>query len=153
RGGPYWRSYDFASNVGSKNVFERPLTFVHDGGEHIFCLPNGMFAYLLTDARGGRIDRGPTTIVRDERRPGGAVENGLSCMGCHARGFIPKSDQILPSVQASPTGFSPRERRLVERLHPEPTTLAGIFELDDARFVGALQALGVAADAEEPITA
>jgi hypothetical protein len=74
-------------------------------------------------------------------------------MGCHARGFIPKADQLLPSVQSSETGFTARERRVVERLHPEPPTLNAIFELDDARFVAALEALGVAADAQEPITA
>ncbi len=153
RFGPYWRSYDFASNVGAKNLFERPLRFVHDGGEHIFALPNGMFGFMLADARGGRIDRGPTAIVRDERRPDGAVENGLSCMGCHARGFIPKTDQVLASVLASPSGFSASERRQVEQLHPLPTTLDGIFPLDSAGLLEALGKLGVAGDEEEPITA
>jgi hypothetical protein len=153
RYGPYWRSYDFASNVGQRNLFERPLTFVHDGGEHIFSLPNGMFAYLLTDAHGNRIDHGPTRIVRDERRPDGAVENGLSCMGCHARGFIPKVDQLLSSVESSPAAFTARDRRQLELLHPEAATLAGIFELDDVRFLSALEGLGVPPDGEEPINA
>jgi hypothetical protein len=153
RDGPYWRSYDFASNVGPRNLFERPLTFVHDGGEHIFALPNGLFGFLLTNAKGERIDRGPTTIVRDERRPDGAVENGLSCMGCHARGFIPKDDQVLASVQASPSGFSVRERQQLLLLHPAPRALAAAFELDTARFLSALELLGVSVDAEEPITA
>lgn len=152
RFGAYWRSYDFASNVGPRNLFERPLTFVHDGGEHIWVLPNGLFGYLLTDARGDRIDRGPTTIVRDPRRPDGAVENGLSCMGCHARGFIPKTDQVAAAVRSSAGGFSARERRLVELLHPEPSAVLGMFELDTKRFLSALGELGVDVAAEEPIT-
>src|SRR5581483_3406847 len=101
-----------------------------------FALPNGMFGFLLTDAHGRRIDRGPTSIVRDERRPDGAVENGVSCMGCHARGFIPKADQLLAALPPDA-----RERRQVERLHPDAATLAGIFDLDDRRFVDALDAL------------
>jgi hypothetical protein len=152
RFGPYWRSYDFASNVGPRNLFERPLTFVHDGGEHIFSLPNGLFGYLLTDARGGRIDRAPTAIVRDVRRPDGAVENGLSCMGCHARGFIPKVDQVGRAVRASETGFDARERRLVDRLHPEGGAVQGLFELDTRRFLASLDELEVKVDEEEPVT-
>lgn len=151
RFGAYWRSYDFASNVGARNLFERPLAFVHDGGEHIFSLPNGLFGYLLTDARGNRIDRGPTSIVRDPRRPDGAVENGLSCMGCHARGFIPKADQLGAVVKASQGSFTERERRTVALLHPEGAL--GVFELDTQRFAAALGELGVSLDAAEPVTA
>ncbi len=150
RFGAYWRSYDFASNVGARNLFERPLTFVHDGGEHIFSLPNGLFGYLLTDARGGRIDRGPTTIVRDPRRPDGAVENGLSCMGCHARGLIAKGDQVARAVRASQAGFSAHERRAVELLHPDGAET--LFSLDAKRFLAALEALGIDPSEEEPVT-
>src|SRR5262249_42645988 len=45
--GAYWKSYDFASNAGQKNLFGVPLgpgtavnNFAHDGGEIIFNLPN-----------------------------------------------------------------------------------------------------------------
>jgi hypothetical protein len=153
RFGPYWRSYDFQSNVGQRNLFERPLTFVHDGGEHIWSLPNGLFGYLLTDARGNRIDRGPTAIVRDPRRPDGAVENGLSCMGCHARGFIPKTDQVGPAVRLSEASFTARERRLVALMHPQNEgSVLGLFELDTAKYAQALKELGVDGSGEEPVT-
>ena len=66
--GAYWKSYDFASNVGRQNLFERPLgpgatanLFKHDGGEIIFNLPNGLQAYFLTDGLGRRIDKGRST--------------------------------------------------------------------------------------------
>jgi hypothetical protein len=63
--GAYWRSYDFASNLGRKNLFRHPLgpgeapsLFQQDGGEIIFNLPNKLQAYMLVDARGNRIDKG-----------------------------------------------------------------------------------------------
>src|SRR5262249_22279227 len=62
----YWKSYDFAGNVGRQNLFAHPVgpadddnSFRHDGGEIIFTLPNQLHAYLLADARGRRIDKGP----------------------------------------------------------------------------------------------
>src|SRR5262249_24742039 len=78
----YWKSYDFGSNAGRQNLFAHPLgpgdcltTFQHDGGEIIFNLPNGLQAYLLVAGDGRRIDKGPTAIVSDPRRPDRAVEN------------------------------------------------------------------------------
>jgi Planctomycete cytochrome C len=83
----YWKSYDFGGNTGRQNLFAQPLgpvdqdaAFLHDGGEIIFSLPNGLQAYLLVDGKGQRIDKGPTAIVSDPRRPDRAVENGLSCI-------------------------------------------------------------------------
>ena len=74
--GSYWKSYDFGGNVGRQNLFEHPLgpgtadaEFKHDGGEIIFTLPNGLQGYLLVDGQGKRIDKGPTTIVSDPKRP------------------------------------------------------------------------------------
>ena len=46
--GSYWKSYDFASSAGKKNLFEYPLgpgkgekTFEHDGGEIILVYRTG----------------------------------------------------------------------------------------------------------------
>ena len=50
RYGAYWKSYDFAGNVGAQNIFTHPLDFTHDGGEIIFNLPNGLQAYYLSTA-------------------------------------------------------------------------------------------------------
>ena len=50
--GAYWKSYDFAGSVGTQNIFTHPLNFIHDGGEIIFNLPNGLQAYYLSDAGG-----------------------------------------------------------------------------------------------------
>ena len=109
----YWKSYDFGGNTGRQNLFAQPLgpgdgdrAFQHDGGEIIFSLPNGLQAYLLADGKGQRIDKGPTAIVSDPRRPDRAVENGLSCMSCHARGIIEKNDQVRAHVLKNAGAFA-----------------------------------------------
>ena len=56
RYGAYWKSYDFAGNVGAQNISTHPLSFTHDGGEIIFNLPNGLQAYLIVAKTGARID-------------------------------------------------------------------------------------------------
>ena len=63
RYGAYWKSYDFAGNVGTQNIFTHPLNFTHDGGEIIFNLPNGLQAYYLSTAKGDRLDEAPINIV------------------------------------------------------------------------------------------
>ena len=61
RYGAYWKSYDFAGNVGTQNIFAHPLDFTHDGGEIIFNLPNGLQAYYLsTAAIEHRVQKGET---------------------------------------------------------------------------------------------
>src|SRR5581483_5223157 len=104
--GSYWKSYDFAGNAQRKNLFSHPLgpgdgdsDFQHDGGELIFSLPNGLQGYLLIDAKGNRIDKGPVAIVSDPKQGDRQVANGISCMSCHARGMIDKADQVREHVK------------------------------------------------------
>ena len=61
RYGAYWKSYDFAGNVGTQNIFTHPLDFTHAGGEVIFNLPNGLQAYYLsTTAIQHQVQKGET---------------------------------------------------------------------------------------------
>ena len=94
-GGYFWISYDFNDDEDRADLRANPLgpaaidnqnfnrTFEHAGGEVIYSLPNGMQAYLLLAANGQRLDVAPKEIVKDPRRRAGAVENGISCIGCH----------------------------------------------------------------------
>ena len=61
--GAYWKSYDFAGSVGKQNIFVHPISFVHDGGEVVFSLPNGLQAYYLSDSKSNRLDVAPIDIV------------------------------------------------------------------------------------------
>jgi tetratricopeptide (TPR) repeat protein len=155
----YWRSYDFAGNTGQQNLFAHPLGpgddsgFVHDGGEIIFSLPNGLQAYLLVDAQGRRIDKGPTAIVSDPRRPDRAVENGISCMSCHARGIIEKNDQVRAHVLRSPKAFSPSVVETVQALYPAAEKMTALMRADARRFQEAVAKTGAPLSATEPVHA
>jgi mono/diheme cytochrome c family protein len=158
--GAYWRSYDFSDNTERQNLFEHPLgpvpgqnAFVHAGGELLFNLPNGLQGYLLVDGSGRRIDRGPSDIVSDPRRPDRAVETGLSCMTCHTRGLIPKADQVRAHLQKNQQGFSAADAATIKALYPPAPALRALLEEDSERFVKALAKAGVRPDDPEPVAA
>jgi formylglycine-generating enzyme required for sulfatase activity/mono/diheme cytochrome c family protein len=156
-GGAYWKSYDFAANKGRKALFAHPLgpygknPFEHDGGEIIFNLPNGLQAYLLVDAGGRRIDKGPIQIVRDLKRPDSAVVNGLSCMSCHVKGIIFKNDQVRAAVLKNPTAYEVEVIDEVKRLYPPEAVFRKLQQSDADRFAKAVRACGGRVGTTEPI--
>ena len=163
RAAAYWKSYDFGSNNGRQNLFAFPLGpgsaddhFVHDGGEIIFNLPNGLQAYLLVDGRDKRINPGPIAIVSDRRRQAVSVEvvNAVSCMSCHAAGMIPKDDEVREHVLAAVRdAFSRDEIVRAMALYPERESFATAIAADRDRFLAALEAAEAAGGTTEPITA
>jgi|GEM_PF-530468 len=162
--GPYWKSYDFDKVDGpatKKNVFARPLGpgvtggFEHDGGELIYPLPNGLQAYMLVDRKGGRIDKGPISIVQDNNRPDRQVVNGLSCMTCHSKGIIPKIDQVRPLVEADKAafeaGFGKDGLDSILELYPGQKVLDQWYKQDRDNFAQAVEATGGKVTETEPI--
>ena len=150
--GAYWKSYDFRRSEGTGNLFRFPLgpvfdanpfpnqAFEHAGGEVIFNLPNGLQGYLLVDAKGGRIDAGPTDIVGDDDKTAGtsAVVNGLSCMACHRTGMQPFKDTIRGGLAVAGGA-----RAKAERLFPAREAMDKLLAKDEARFLAAVdQAAG-----------
>ena len=83
--GIYWKSYDFESENNLADIFRDEDDFQHAGNEMIFELPNGMHGYFITNRGGERLKVAPIDIVFDSSY--GEVINGVSCMGCHARGI------------------------------------------------------------------
>jgi tetratricopeptide (TPR) repeat protein len=156
----YWKSYDFASNTGRQNLFAHPLgpgddaaAFRPDGGEIIFNLPNGLQGYFLVNAKGERLDKGPTAIVSDPRRPDRAVENGLSCMSCHAHGMIEKADQVRDHVLKNAGAFPKADLETIKALYPPRTDFAKLLKKDAQRFQDAVGRTGAPLSATEPIAA
>ena len=142
--GAYYRSRDFASSVGKKNLFAHPLDFVEDGGEIIFSLPNGLQAYMLVKGTGERIDKGPTNIVFDKTsRSDPAVINGVSCMSCHDQGMIPKVDQVRPYVEKNTSVFDKDTRDLILALYKPKETFSDFLKKDGERFKAAAREAGV----------
>jgi hypothetical protein len=158
--GDYWRSYDFADNVGRRNLFAHPLgpgreenQFEVDGGEIIFTLPNGLHAFMLVDGTGRRLDKAPLAIVSDPRRPDRAVENGISCMTCHSRGLLPKGDQIRTHLERNPGAFPAAEADSIRALYPPEVTLRKLLDKDNERFREAVTQTGARLTTTEPIAA
>ncbi len=75
----------------------------------------------------------------------------MSCLNCHARGLIAKSDQVREHVQRNPNAFSQAEADTVRVLYPPEATLKAFFAQDNARFARAVEKTGTRLTATEPI--
>ncbi len=163
--GAYWKSYDFAKSETKGNLFQFPLgpdfadnpfpnqVFEHAGGEMIFNLPNGLQAYLLADAKGNRIDKGPVEIVRDLKETSGTPEviNGLSCMACHEHGMIRFRDTVREGLAIG----GPAQNKARDLFYPKDR-MDKLLDKDEQRFLKALSEamapfLQTAADYESDI--
>jgi len=147
RYGYYWPSYDFQDDGGAQNLFSHPLgpqrlshleegSFVHDGGEIIFSLPNGLQGYMLVKADGTRIDLGPQKIVKDPNQHGGSYDivNGVSCIGCHRHGMVRFTDSLRPLF----VGQAGTVAEKVLRLYPEAPQMSALVEADRKKFLTSL---------------
>ncbi len=167
--GAYWRTYDFEAVPQNlverqnllpdrRNLFAFPLgpgfaerTFQHAGGEIIFNLPNGLHGFMLVDALGNRIHKGPLAIVSDPKRPDRAVETGVSCFSCHVTGILFKDDQIRDHVTKNPAAFSVAEAELISALYPPRETMRKLMAEDAERYRQAVEKAGVGVHDPEPV--
>jgi WD40 repeat protein/mono/diheme cytochrome c family protein len=158
--GAFWRTYDFDAIPQNlldrdnllpdrRNIFAYPLgpgltdnTFLHAGGEIIFNLPNGLHGFMLVNANNQRIDKGPTAIVSDPKRPDRAVEVGISCMSCHAGGINQKADQIRAHVAKNPKAFNRADAELIRALYLPEAKMKALMDEDTERFRKALAKTG-----------
>jgi mono/diheme cytochrome c family protein len=134
-----WVSYDFANSDGRADIRNNPLgpaaidqrgfdnTFIQAGGEIIYTLDNGLQGYMLVDAAGNLLSEAPKNIVRDPRRPTGAVENGISCINCHGVGGMIGArvyDEISKFAETNANLFNADELREIRALYaPEGADL------------------------------
>ena len=149
RYGAYWKSYDFAGNVGTQNIFTHPLDFAHDGGEIIFNLPNGLQAYYLSTATGDRLDEAPINIVSNAGTRDPVIRNGLSCMGCHTGGMKTFEDQLRSVIEQN---LNPSyDKAQVLRLYVEKSEMDSLVREDIGRYRRAIEAAGGVFGGSEPI--
>ena len=149
RYGAYWKSYDFAGNVGTQNIFTHPLDFTHDGSEIIFNLPNGLQAYYLSTATGERLDEAPINIVSNAGTRDPVVRNGLSCMGCHTEGMKTFEDQMRSVIVQGRKPSYDKAQAL--RLYAEKSEMESLVRADVARYRRAIEAAGGVFGGSEPI--
>ena len=172
--GAYWKSYDFLLGSRRANLSRFPLgplslfeeasripaeedfsgqAFVHDGGEIIFHLPNGLQAYMLVDGIDKRIDAGPVEVVSDVLKTSGTplIVNGVSCMSCHKHGMIWFKDRLRNNSAV----FGDAEKK-VRDLFPEQKVMDRLVQSDQDRFMIALKKatgsfLQVGSDKQKPL--
>jgi WD40 repeat protein len=167
--GYYWRSYDFEEVPQNliergqlapdrRNVFAYPLgpgllenAFQHAGGEAIFSLPNGLQAYYIMNAINNRLDRAPTQIVNDAKRPDKAVELGVSCMGCHIPGVHSKADQMHDFLLKNPKAIPKADHDIARSLYPPKEKTIAQMEEDSKKYMAAVALTGAKVARAEPI--
>ena len=147
--GAYWKSYDFAGSVGRQNIFVHPVSFVHDGGEVVFSLPNGLQAYYLSDAKSNRLDVAPIDIVSNPAASDQRVRNGLSCIGCHTEGMKTFEDTVRQAIEQTPVTLYNKEHAL--QLYVEQSVMDALVEGDAKRYKDALEQTGGTIGGIEPI--
>lgn len=150
--GAYWKSFDFASSKGRQNMFRDPVNLEADGGEMIFNLPNGLQGYLITNAKGVRVDSAPTQIVTDKFAEDKTVRNGLSCIRCHDGGMKSFADTVRPALERLP-GSPGFDKRQALRLYPPQEEMESLIKEDAERFLTAAKKAMGSSPAREPITA
>ena len=150
RDGAYWKSYDFAGNVGTQNIFNHPLDFTHDGGEVIFNLPNGLQGYYLVNAFGSRLDEAPINIVSNPAASDPTVRNGISCFGCHTEGMKTFEDQVRSVIESNTNPTYDKAQAL--RLYVEQSEIDALASEDMNRYKEALEETGGAFSDIEPIS-
>ena len=150
RDGAYWKSYDFAGNVGTQNIFNHPLNFTHDGGEVIFNLPNGLQAYYLVNATGSRLDAAPINIVSNPAASDPTVRNGISCLGCHTEGMKTFKDQVRSVIESNTNPAYDKAQAL--RLYVEKSKMDTLVQEDMEKYKDALEKTGGMFDDIEPIS-
>ena len=150
RYGAYWKSYDFAGNVGAQNILTHPLNFTHDGGEVIFNLPNGLQGYYITTATGSRLNAAPIAIVSNPAASDPTVRNGLSCFGCHIEGMNTFEDEVRAVIESNTTPAYDKEQAL--RLYVEKSEMDALVSEDIDTYRKALEETGGAFGDIEPIS-
>ncbi|MYB92699.1 hypothetical protein F4054_05325 [Candidatus Poribacteria bacterium] len=150
RYGAYWKSYDFAGSDGKQNISDFPLSFIHDGGEVVFNLPNGLQAYHLFDAKGMRLDSAPTEIVSNQDASDPAVYNGISCIDCHTDGMKPFTDVIRPVIEAAQNPIYDKDYAL--RLYVKQAVMDSLVQDDTEHFLTALTKTGNSSGGSEPVS-
>lgn len=141
-----WESFDFAAQVGQKNVFASPTDFfaARDGGEAFCSLANGAQVYLVYDAAGNRLEAAPINVVIDYNPDsGGVVKPGLHCMRCHESGIIERDDQVLDAVTANEEVFDADVVDQVLEWFPENSDWPELYGDDLDQFQAFLDDAGV----------
>jgi len=151
RPGFYWSRYDLADATQGQSNFAAPLDFVEDGIEAIFTLPNGLNAYVIFDAAGVR--QTETELIFDPNEADGAVENSVSCSGCHQAGLNPVTDEVRAYVAANSRDFDADTFEEINDSFLEQSEIDRALARDVQIYRSALERAGLAGLRVDPVSA
>ncbi len=150
RPGFYWSRYDLADAAQGQNILVNPLDFQEDVIESIFTLPNGLNAYVMFDGAGVRITE--TDILFDPNEADGAVENSVSCSGCHAGGLNPIRDEVRAYAQANERDFDRDTFGEIEDSFLEQPVIDAAVRKDSEIYLAALARMGLESSTVDPVS-
>ncbi|MEM8688512.1 MAG: DUF4384 domain-containing protein [Pseudomonadota bacterium] len=154
--GVYWQTYEFAGLEKRSNLFDFPLgpggknLFSSIGGTIQFSLPNGLRAWFIHNASGGRING---VRLKTFDRSDWRTSSGYYCPECNFAPlqFVP--DRIRAHVNGN-SEFSPKLQDTVRKLYPRHDYMNFLRGRDDAFYADAYERAGlVTAGPKEPIRA
>jgi len=94
---------------------------------------------MLVNGQGTRIDKAPSAIVSDLKRPDRLVETGISCMSCHARGMNFKDDEVRSLVLTNADAYPGAYAEKVLALYPPVDKFRELQKKDAGRFAVAVE--------------
>lgn len=145
--GGYWVTLDTNNPKGRGNAIENPLRgeMVHQAEEIYGFLPNGLFAFMLSDAGGKRQDTAPDFIGPDDSPLRGSshdarIHVSLSCIRCHLEnGLRPVEDWHRKNLRI-PLAFQTNEyKKLLEFKRNYFSNLSNAIELDRRSYADSLK--------------
>lgn len=105
-GGAWWTRAELAwSGTGPRPLAEDPVGYPDEGGEIIFTLPNGYFAFAIAGSDGTAVRELPSCIGGLPCPTAVRAENSITCRGCHAGKLNGFSDEVLPHLDADPSRY------------------------------------------------
>lgn len=150
RNGVFWQSFDFADDAND-SIFEDPFGFAAGGTEAIFTLPNGMLAYVISDANDAIVEE--SDILFDTRLNDAKVVTSVACSNCHATGFIEVEDEVGPIARrnARQIGLDRDEVELLDALYITPAAFATQVKKDSEIYQRALQEADLPIQGIDPV--
>ena len=136
--GGVWQTRDVLDdNVDARNALRQlDGDFKHQAEEWYSFLPNGLFAYYLSDQDGKQQETAPDKLGRDSTSTSndGRIHVGLSCVRCHAEGIKPIADWARTVYQGDVQLTSPDYVKLKRLRQLYLSDLAGKVERDAGEF-------------------
>jgi hypothetical protein len=150
RGGSLWLALDRGRDNRADSLLIAPLESTTDGTVAIFQQPNGLLAFALFDAAGRSVSE--SDLLFDTLQRDFVVRGAVSCLGCHAQGLLPVTDQVREFVLGAPDRYDPSVVQTVATVYPPAGELDAIIAAESEAYARALSDVNVLSDEGDAIS-